>query len=202
MSLHFDHVSKRFGRTRVIEEFDAIIDAGKRICIVGPNGSGKTTLLRLAAGLLRPTKGAVRRGGHDTTSAAGRHGMAYVGQDNPVYAELTAREHLQWWARVHQADVDVDRWMHDAGLRDRAEHPAAALSRGQRQRLHLAMALSTGPELLLLDEPNSALDSAGSQWMIERLAATHATMLIATHDDALAQRLDADVRDLEAPWRS
>ncbi len=190
MTLTFERVTRRFGRHVVLRDLDLHLDAGERVVLLGPNGAGKTTLLRLAAGLLRPTNGTVHRQGVATTHASARRGLAYVGQDVPVYAELTVREHLHWWARMHGKTAD-EAWLDHAGLRRVAEERAGALSRGQRQRLHLAMAFAIDADLLLLDEPTSALDEAGRAWLLESLVASPAAMLIATHDHDLAATLRA-----------
>ncbi len=192
--LHCQGLGKRFGHHTVLRGIDLRLEHGERVLLGGPNGSGKTTLLRLAAGLLRPTEGRVERHGHPTTDAFGRVGLAYVGQDNPVYPELSVHEHLRWWQRLHGLHSDPSP-LHDAGLQHIAEEPAGSLSRGQRQRLHIAMALATAPSLLLLDEPTSALDADGRAWLQQALVDSDAAMLIASHDALSA--LGATARRLE-----
>ncbi len=190
MTLTFDNVTRRFGHHVVLRDVAFEAGPGDRIALLGPNGAGKTTLLRLAAGLLRPTQGTVQRDGVAMVQPEARRGLAYVGQDAPVYPELTVREHLQWWGRMHGKPVDAA-WLDHAGLRGVAEDRASTLSRGQRQRLHLAMAFALDPEILLLDEPTTALDEAGRTWLLETLRSSGAAMLIATHEDAFAEALGA-----------
>ncbi len=190
MTLTFDQVTRRFGHHVVLRDLSLTASAGDRIALLGPNGAGKTTVLRLAAGLLRPTKGTVERGGIATTHPEARRGLAYVGQEAPVYPELTVREHMHWWGKMHGKAIDLG-WIDQAGLRAVAEDRASALSRGQRQRLHLAMAFALEPEVLLLDEPTTALDDAGRRWLTETLTTSPAAMLIATHEDAFATALGA-----------
>ncbi len=197
MTLTFENVTRRFGRHIVLRDLDLDVAAGERIALLGPNGAGKTTMLRLAAGLLRPTAGKVTRAGLPMTEPKARVRLAYVGQDAPVYPELSVREHLQWWGRMHAVPID-DAWIDHAGLRSVAEDRASTLSRGQRQRLHLAMAFAIDPELLLLDEPTTALDDAGRQWLIKALQASQATMLVATHEEDFAAAIHARPHRLEA----
>lgn len=185
-------VHRSFGINTLLADIHLDVSDGQRIALLGDNGSGKTTLLRLAAGLLQPTQGTVMRNGHPTTSPQGRKAVSWVGQDAAVYAHLTVREHLKWWGDTHGRSVDVERWLEECGLVNEGSEMATSLSRGQRQRLRLAMAFSVDPDLLLLDEPTTALDAAGRGWLLRQLSQSTAAMIIATHEATLIDHLDAD----------
>jgi ABC-type multidrug transport system ATPase subunit len=130
---------------------------------------------------------------------ARRHASLLL-QQAPVYAELTPHEHLAWWGRVRGLHLPADRVEAatlECGLARHAHQPAGSLSRGQQQRLALAMALLPDVPLLLLDEPFTALDEDGRAWLEGRLAARRGTgaTLLALHDSTQAARLaDATLR--------
>lgn len=196
MTLEARGLERRFGRHGVLRGVELDVADGERLVLLGPNGSGKTTLLRLLAGVLRPTAGTVRHDGHDPTGPEGRRGLCLVTQDAPVYPELTAREHVDWWVRLHGAG-EAPAALADAGLGRLADRSAGELSRGQRQRLALAMALAARPRTLLLDEPTTALDAEGQAWLADRILRLGATTVVATHEPGLAAALDATTRRLE-----
>lgn len=170
-------LGRDFGRRTIFGPFDLDVAPGERLVVVGPNGSGKTTLLRVLAGALRPSQGSVE---------AGR--VAYVPTDASVHAELSPREHLRWVAGMHDVPV-TDPWA-DAGLGRHADRPAAELSRGQRQRMHLAIALAVQPDTLILDEPWTGLDAAGEAWARAAVDAFAGAAVLAVHDDTSGTRLE------------
>ena len=196
MTLEARGLERRFGRRVVLRDIDLRVGDGDRVVLVGPNGSGKTTLLRLLAGVLRPTAGTVRHDGIDPATPRGRAGLALVAHDAPAYPELTVREHIDWWVRVHGATPPRHDVVDDAGLGRLADRSAGELSRGQRQRLAIAMALAVQPTTLLLDEPSTALDEDGRAWMTDRALRLGATLVVATHEPGLAAALDATVHHL------
>jgi ABC-2 type transport system ATP-binding protein len=175
------------------------LPAGRTVALLGPNGAGKSTLLRIAAAASRPDRGTVELGGIDARKdpdGARRHASLLL-QQAPVYAELTPHEHLAWWSKVRGVRADVEALTLECGLARHAHQPAATLSRGQQQRLALAMALLPDAPLLLLDEPFTALDEEGRSWLEGRLATRKGTgaTLLALHDAQQAARLaDAAVR--------
>ena len=137
----------------------------------GANGAGKTTLLGCLASVLRPDGGAVhwfgRPAGRD---AALRRWIGMVAHESGLYSHLTARENLMFAARMSGADNPrrrTDQWLELTGLALHADALPTRLSRGMRQRLAIARALIHDPPLLLLDEPFSSLDAAGSQWLAD-----------------------------------
>lgn len=195
--LRLSGASRSFGRRPVLHDIELELAPGDRVAVTGPNGVGKTTLLRLATGQLRATSGSVEKDGTSVLLPAGRRGLATVAHDAPAYAELTLREHITWWCRLHGASVDADAELADAGLRRIAGHHVAELSRGQRQRLAIATALAPRPDLVVLDEPATALDAEGQAWLIERLRRSDATLLVAVHDTAFAHAIGARIMALQ-----
>jgi ABC-type multidrug transport system ATPase subunit len=187
-ALLLDGVTKGYGRLKVLRGIQLEVAAGEHVALAGPNGSGKSTLLRLAATILRPDAGTVRVAGLDAhlEGTAARRSLAYVGQEAPAYDELTVAEHLAWWARLRglQLPDDAQRAaLEDAGLATRAGRKGGALSRGERQRLALAMAFVGEPPLLLLDEPATGLDAAGTQWLARRVERYPGAVLMASHGE-------------------
>jgi ABC-type multidrug transport system ATPase subunit len=205
-------VRKRFGRRELWapNPLDLEVQAGETVALLGANGAGKSTLLRLAATVGRPSAGRIAIQGVDALAApaAARAHLGYQPQDAPLYAELTPSEHLRWWARLHGAAVDADGLLVANGLAAVAHAPAATLSRGQRQRVALALATLHDPALLLLDEPFTALDADGARRVEELLddRSGRKATLFALHDAAQAHhladrvlRLDRDgLRDVRA----
>lgn len=190
--LEFRSVGKAFGARWVLRHLDLFVGGGETVAIVGPNGSGKTTLLRIAATMSRPTEGELLFQGHDAVRhpERTRSEIGVVLHDPPVYDELTAAEHLAWWARV-RGEPESATGLADAFGLATASRPARTLSRGQRQRLALAMATLGAPRLLVLDEPFTALDAAGHRTLerVLRQRSESAATLLSLHDRALAHRI-------------
>jgi ABC-2 type transport system ATP-binding protein len=190
-TLTLEGVSKAFSRRPVLRALTLRVEAGERVALTGPNGCGKTTLLRIAATLVRPDSGHVAVMGQDARRdpVAARTCMSVLTQDAPVYPDLTPREHVRWWARAQGVRApDADAILGDAGLAGAASHPARRLSRGQRQRLALALAFLPERPLLLLDEPATGLDADGRAWLADRLRALPPTtsVILAGHEAAVA----------------
>ncbi|MFF3347223.1 ABC transporter ATP-binding protein [Streptomyces sp. NPDC002779] len=180
-------LSKRFrrrlrpqGRTTGLERLDFRLPAGVVCALVGPNGAGKSTLLALAAGLLRPSEGAVTVLG--TTPAAARERLAYVAQDKPLHPQLTVAATLRLGRELNPRRWDraaAERIVADGDLDPDAK--IRTLSGGQRTRVALALALGKRPELLLLDEPMADLDPLARHQLTGTLmadAAEHGTTVV------------------------
>jgi ABC-type multidrug transport system ATPase subunit len=192
-----DDVSRHFGRRRALSRVSLTCGAGTILGLLGPNGAGKSTLLAILSTLLAPTSGCVRYGEHDARAAGpmlrGRLGL--LGHDLYLYPELTARENLEFFARLYGLDRPRDRVdgaLANAGLADRAGDAVSGFSRGMRQRLALERALLHGPRLLLLDEPFTGLDDASGRALVNRLRGLRdegAIVIAATHDLDLAEGL-------------
>jgi heme exporter protein A len=178
-------LGRSFGTKRVVHELDIDVPRGGFLLVTGPNGSGKTTLLRLAAGLLVPTAGEIEVG-------SARDRIGFLGHEPLVYRELTAIENLDLYGRLYRVAERRERigmLLERFGLWDVRNQRAESFSRGMLQRLSLCRTLLHDPELLILDEPFSALDDEGAALLDRELddLRPHGTFLLATHDpDRLA----------------
>jgi ABC-2 type transport system ATP-binding protein len=179
-------LGKRYGRRWALSECTVDIPAGRVVGLAGPNGAGKTTLLRLAAGQLTPDTGSVEvLGGRPAADAAQLSRVGYVAQSTPVYAGLTVEEHLMLGQRLNPRWDMRLAWerLATAGLDPRQR--AGRLSGGQRAQLNLTMALAKRPELLILDEPMSALDPLARreflQGLMESAADEGVSIVISSH---------------------
>jgi ABC-type multidrug transport system ATPase subunit len=173
-------LEKRYGDKRVLRGVGFDVAAAGFLVVTGPNGSGKTTLLRLCAGLAIPTAGEL-----EVTLERGRIG--YLAHEPLVYRELTALENLDLYGRLYRVPERRERigmLLERFGLWEQRRERAAALSRGQLQRLALCRSLLHKPELLILDEPFSGLDAEGAELLDRELAEMRGkrTLLISTHD--------------------
>ena len=173
-------LEKRYGRKRVLRGVDIHVPHGGFAVVTGANGSGKTTLLRLVAGLSAPTKG-------DLVVDADRSRIGYVGHDALVYRELTALENLDLFGglyRVPERRERIGMLLERYGLWEARNERVSTFSRGMTQRLALCRTLLHDPDLLVLDEPYSALDEAGAALLDRELEALvgRRTVLVSTHD--------------------
>jgi heme ABC exporter ATP-binding subunit CcmA len=175
-------LSKRYGFKRVLEGLSFDLERGGFLVVTGPNGAGKTTLLRMCAGLAIPSGGTLE-------VEPDRSRIGFLGHEPLVYRELTALENLDLYGRLYRVPERRERigmLLERFGLWDARRERASALSRGQLQRLALCRALLHKPELVILDEPFSGLDTEGAELLDRELAGMRGqrTLLVATHDPA------------------
>jgi len=192
--LEAEHLARTFdrGRFQAVADVSLRVGAGQVHALLGPNGAGKTTTVRMCATLLLPTSGSVRVDGVDAVAhprrARRRLGLV-LGGDLGFYPRASARQNLLFFAdlqgvaRGDRASA-VDGALEQVGLSDAADRRASALSRGMRQRLHLARALLGRPRLLLLDEPTNGLDpdiSLQVRQTVAEIAASGVGVLLTSH---------------------
>jgi ABC-2 type transport system ATP-binding protein len=194
--LRLDGVCKRFGQTTALQGLSLAVGRGEIYGLLGPNGSGKSTALNIVCGLLLPDSGRVEfLGTGPGRSAASRIGVC--AQRPALYRDLRPAEHLEFHARIQGLRAPlraarVAEVMDLFGLQPYAGRTAAELSGGWQQRLHMACAVVHAPELLVLDEPTSAVDLEARHglWaLIETLRAQGMSMLLTTHHLDEAERL-------------
>ena len=173
-------LEKRYGRKRVLRGVDLDLAPGGFLVVTGPNGSGKTTLLRLCAGLALPSGGTLE-------IVPDRARVGFLGHEGLLYRDLTALENLDLFGRLYRVPERRERigmLLGRFGLWDARNERVAAFSRGMAQRLALCRAFLHDPDLLVLDEPFTALDDEGAALLDRELAslAGDRTFLVATHD--------------------
>jgi ABC-2 type transport system ATP-binding protein len=170
------------------------VRAGSVTGLLGPSGSGKTTLIRAIVGVQIVDGGDVQVLGEPAGSPALRRRVAYVTQTPSVYADLSVRENLSYFARVLDAPSEsAEEAIATVGLDKRASQVVSTLSGGERARVSLAAALVGSPELLVLDEPTVGLDPVLRRdlWdLFHRLADGGATLLVSSHVMDEADRCD------------
>jgi len=189
-------VSRHFGRRRAVSQISLTVRAGEILGLLGPNGAGKSTLIGMLATLVAPSSGRVTYGGRPARGLGVelRSAIGLLAHELHLYSELSARQNLTFFARLHglAARDYVDAALAAAGLSDRADDEVSGFSRGMRQRLALERALLHKPRLVLLDEPFTGLDDAATRIVTDRLrslAAAGAIVVMATHDLDLADGL-------------
>ncbi|CAN5136207.1 sn-glycerol-3-phosphate ABC transporter ATP-binding protein UgpC [soil metagenome] len=195
----FERVSKRFGDTVILEEFDLEVADGELLVLLGGSGSGKSTILRMLAGLETVTGGRIRIGERDVTTLPARErDVAMVFQDYALYPHMTVRENLSLGLRLRKtAKAEIDRrvtWVAATlHLESLLERKPKQLSGGQRQRVAMGRAMVREPLVFLFDEPLSNLDSGLRAQMrieigeLQRRLKT--TSVYVTHDQAEAMTL-------------
>jgi len=184
----------------VFQDANFTIPCGCRTALIGPNGSGKSTLLRVLAGLVPPQAGEVLVAG--APPGTGRSRIAYLAQRPQLtegfplvlrrLVQMGTYAHHGWFEECRHGEAAVDQALAQLGLTELADRPVHALSGGQLQRALIARAVVQGAEVLLLDEPYAALDTA-SREIIERFLFDQGhpfTVLMATHDPADLVRFD------------
>ena len=163
--LDIHHLEKSFGALRIVKDFNLGIEKGEFVSFLGPSGCGKTTVLRMVAGFETPTSGAIRIDGRDVTGLpANRRKIGMVFQAYALFPNLTVAENIGFGLKVTgEGKVEIARRVAELleliGLPQLGGRFPFQLSGGQQQRVALARALAPRPQVLLLDEPLSALDA-------------------------------------------
>ncbi|GAB3055566.1 ABC transporter ATP-binding protein [Intrasporangium mesophilum] len=187
-------LGKRFGRSWALRGLSLAIERGEVFGYLGPNGAGKTTTIRLLLGLLRPTAGSAAVCGHDAwrDSVAVRRRVGYLPGEPATYGRMTGRQHVEYLSRLRgqpwfpRADELAARLVLDL------DRPARDLSRGNRQKLALVLALMPPVDLLVLDEPTSGLDPLAQQEfhvLLREHAASGGAVLLSSHVLSEVQRV-------------
>jgi ABC-2 type transport system ATP-binding protein len=171
--LEFDGLHKSFGTNHVLEGVGFTVPAGSMFGFCGANGAGKTTTMRIAMGLVRPDAGEVRWNGRPLDQEARRR-VGYMPEERGLYPKMKVGEQVTYFARLHGLDgaaatKAAQEWVERLGLGERRGDAVEKLSLGNQQRVQLAAALVSRPEVLILDEPFSGLDPVGVDSLAEAL---------------------------------
>lgn len=186
---------------RVALEVDALtVETGDILAVVGPNGAGKSTLLLTLARLLQPEQGEIRFNGKPAAAESALHHRRRIGlvMQDPLLFDMSVYDNVAsglGFRGLPKSEIHprVTRWLEHLGIAHLEKRPARQLSGGEAQRVSLARAFVLEPELLLLDEPFSALDSPTRSRLLDDLGRllkdTSTTTVFITHDLGEAQRL-------------
>ncbi len=176
------------GVRALFRDLNFSIEAGRALVVEGANGAGKTSLLRILGGFLAPAAGEIvlstASGPISEAEERGQH-VGWFGHQDGLKPQLTAKENLQFAARLYGSTQDVTALLDWAGISRAADFPTQYLSAGQKKRLSLARLKASGRSLWLLDEPFAALDVAGKK-LVEHMLADHCAAggiaIVATHE--------------------
>jgi ABC-2 type transport system ATP-binding protein len=183
-------LTKYFGATLAVNHVSFRVEKGEIIGLLGPNGSGKTTIMRILTGFFPPTSGRALIGGLDVAehSLETRRRVGYLPENMVLYPDLTVTALLEFGARVRELDAKTTREriefsLETCGLKEVRRKLIGKLSKGYRQRVGIAQAILSDPEVLILDEPTVGLDP---RQVVEirdliRSLAGRSTVLLSTH---------------------
>ena len=184
-------LTKRFGELTAVDRLDLDVPTAEIYGFLGPNGSGKSTTIRMLCGLLEPSDGNAEVLGIDATGASDelKTRIGYMTQKFSLYGDMTVEENLEFIADIYAIGRSarrnrIEELLEQYDLLDQRRQFAGTMSGGQRQRLALASAVLHHPDLLLLDEPTSAVDPKSRRdfWAkLFELASNGTTILVSTH---------------------
>lgn len=184
-------LTKRFGHFTAVDHVSFAVERGSIFGFLGPNGSGKSTVIRMLCGILEPTEGTARIGGHDVTkeSDATKEMIGYMSQKFSLYDELTVNENLLFSGKLYGLNGRAlktrrEELIATTHLEPYLDRRAALLSGGWRQRLAMACALMHKPTVLFLDEPTAGIDPVARRelWdLLFEFAGQGMTLFVTTH---------------------
>lgn len=191
-AIRTERLTKLFRGFRAVDELSMNVPRGEIYGFLGPNGAGKTTTLRMLAGLISPSAGEALVAGERVrpgeSSPDLRRRVGFLAEDPAFYPWMTASEAVAFVERLHgssaaRAKARAAELLDTVGLSARSSDRVRGFSRGMRQRLGIAVALAADPDVLLLDEPASALDPIGRKDILDLIGMLHgrATILMSSH---------------------
>jgi ABC-2 type transport system ATP-binding protein len=197
--IHLEHVTKQYGTRTAVRDLSLEVAGGELFAFLGPNGAGKTTTIKMMCGLLFPTAGHVRIGGHDLVKDGDRARalLAYVPDQPFLYEKLTGREFLQFVAQMYGLPRDqIRRRLAEVvdlfELREFVDDLTERYSHGMRQRTVFASALIHEPRVLIVDEPTVGLDPRSVRLLkdiLRRQADAGVTVFLSSHSLDVVEEL-------------
>jgi len=192
-------LTKKFKNFKAVDGVSFQVKKGEIFGFLGPNGAGKSTTIRILATLLRPTSGQVKVAGFDVVHQADevRKYIGLVAEKIILYNHLTALENLEFFGQLHQLPLKVireraEKWFKRLDMWDWKDKEVGLFSTGMKQRVNIARALITDPQILFLDEPTLGLDPQTSyliRGFIKELNQEGTTIILTTHDMIEAEAL-------------
>ena len=190
-------VTKTFGTKTAVDGLDLHVRAGELFAFLGPNGAGKTTTIKMVCGLLAPTSGVVRVGGHPANRQEARQLLAYVPDQPFLYEKLTGREFLRFVVEMYGLDRRVAErrtaeLIDTFEMADYVDELCETYSQGMKQRIVFASALVHDPKVLIVDEPLVGLDPRSARIVKDLFVAqarSGVAVLMSTHLLSIAEEL-------------
>ncbi len=165
MDLEVNHLTKRYGPQKAVDDISFGVKAGEIVGFLGPNGAGKTTTMQIISGYMAPTSGNVTVGNlsRDEDIEEIKQHIGYLPENNPLYGEMQVMDFLAFIAGIqgvpsHRVDERVAEMIRVCGLNEEKHKKIRELSKGYQQRTGLAQSMIHDPEVLILDEPTTGLD--------------------------------------------
>jgi len=199
-------LTKLYGEFAAVQDLSFSVPAGEILGLVGPNGAGKTTTLRCLAGIVPPSRGHIRLGGHELSREpiAAKAALAFLPDEPQLFEYLTVEEHLRFTARLYRVPDAEERsasLLHEFDLGDKRRALSSTLSRGMKQKLAIACGLLHQPRAILLDEPLTGLDPIGIRRMKQTIAArarAGSAVMLSSHLLYLIEELCSRILILQA----
>jgi ABC-2 type transport system ATP-binding protein len=192
VTIRANAISKVYGDFVAVRDLSFEVRKGTVAAFLGPNGAGKSTTMKMLTGYLAPSSGSVELLGKDPGVAEARLELArrlgYLPENGPLYLDMTPRELLEFFGAIRKLDAAalakaIERVVAQCAIGDVLDKPIGKLSKGYRQRVGMAQALLSDPEVLILDEPTSGLDPLQIREVrgLIRELGQHKTILLSTH---------------------
>lgn len=185
--LTMNGISKIYGKSKVVDNFNLSVQKGHICGLIGPNGAGKTTIMRILAGLTLQSSGSMSMFGEDKNIDENRKRMSFMIEAPIIDPSMTARQNMEFirYVRGVADEKRIDEVLEFVGLANTGKKRAKNFSLGMRQRLGIAMSLLSRPEVMVLDEPVNGLDPEGIvdiRLMLKKLAEEqNVTIIISSH---------------------
>ena len=187
--IEVNQLTKLYGDLTAVDHLSFSVAPGEILGLVGPNGAGKTTTLTSLAGIIIPTSGTIRIGGHDlaTDGVKAKAQLAFIPDEPHLFDYLTVEEHLRFVGRLYRvadAPARIPALLQELELAEKTKVLPGELSRGMRQKLAIACGLIHSPTAVILDEPLTGLDPAGIRKMKSTIAArarAGAAVILSSH---------------------
>lgn len=192
MKLEIKNLSKQFDTKEAVKDVSFVVNEGEFLSILGPSGCGKTTLLRMLIGLVKPSSGTILKDGEDITNMVpADRKMGFVFQNYALFENMTVLQNVEYALKIKKETKDTARevaldLIKKMGLNEHQDKKPSTLSGGQQQRVAIARTLALKPDIILFDEPMSALDVATRLSLRKELKDIqreyNTTMIYITHD--------------------
>ncbi len=197
--LKVERLTKHFGKLQAVRNLSFTVDKGELFGLVGPNGAGKTTTIKMIVGMLDPTDGDVHVNGYSVAEnpVEVKKRIGYVPENCALYENLTAREYLELVGNLHhlpqkRITSQIEKLMKSLDLEDAIDRRMTGYSKGMKQKILLTSALIHNPDLIIMDEPFTGLDSNSAavfKQLIWQLVAGGKTVIFSSHILEVVEKL-------------